>query len=623
MKFLNKLSISTKLVTSYLLVGIITLLTISIILYSIFKETIINKTTNQLTSVNVLKKRYVEDFFLNTIRDIRDDEYQLTSFHSMNILHVLDNKQFINSNDSIYHSSRLAIYSNIIFMDSVGYILKRATNNPLSDSTLKLLLLQFQSVHTDSSNEIFFTDITNTHGIKQVQVVCAFKVQKAAVWGLYFINHSFINDIIETRTGMGKTGESYLVGNDFYMRSNSRFLKNELPSNIQVKTPATDRAFTNPQVQKDDIISDYRGVKVISVHSKINLPGIDWVLISEIDVDEAMAPIDKIRGYMTGVALFISLTLIIVTLFLVNKIVSPLKNLTQLVKNISIGKFDLPFQKQNFSGDEIGKIEDAIIHLQQRISDTASFADNIGKGDFSADYKAASSEDTLGNSILKMRAELIAAKQKEELLTKQRTSALIEGQEKERERLARELHDGLGQMLTAIRLRIGLLKEDSQSKKDIQKIIDDTIQELRKISNNVMPAVLIDFGLEAGLKTLADYSSKLYNIPVRLNYASFKHPQSPKNIFDIHVSLYRISQEAINNAIKHSNTSEIVINVIEDAKSIETLISDNGVGFDHCQLKEGKGLGNMDERAKLIDGRFKIDSSSKGTSISIFVPLVF
>ncbi len=622
MNFIKKLTISTKLAISYLLIGVVTLFTVSFALYYIFKKTIIDKTTNQLVAVNVIKKKSIEDFFLSIIRDVRDDEYQLSTFHSVENLHILDNTHSINSNDSLFNASRSSVYEDIVFIDSSGNILKHASSLKfVNDSALKNIQQQLLSEHASNSNNIFFIDITNQYGVKHAQMLCVFKLRTASVWGIYFINQSYINDIVEIRSGMGNTGESYLVGDDLYMRSRSRFLQNTLPSNIQVKTQATNDAFSSKNVRGGAIIKDYRGVEVINVYSRINIPGINWVLISEIDVSEAMAPVITIRNYMVVVAALISIVLMIITLILVRRIVDPISNLTLLIDDISLGKFNQPFQKQNFSEDEIGKVEDAIINLQQRISATASFADEIGKGNLSASYNVMSSEDTLGNALIKMRADLIDIKRKEKLLTKQKTSALIEGQEKERERLARELHDGLGQMLTAIRLRIGLLKEETQSRKDIQQIIDETIQELRRISNNVMPAVLIDFGLEAGLKSLVDYSSKLYHIPVQLSYKSFPTEYKPMYSFDINVSLYRIAQEAINNAIKYSNTSEIFVKVIENNNQIEMSIRDNGTGFDVKKESSGKGLGNMSERAKLIDGKFYIESSSKGTSISIFVPL--
>lgn len=624
--YINKLTISTKLAISYLLIGIVTLLTISSILYYIFKKTILDKTTNQLIAVNVIKKKSIEDFLIGTIRDIRDDEFQLNSYplKSIGNLHILDKTYFMNNNDSIYNSSVLSVYEDIVFMDSIGNIIKHATNsNFLTPSAFKDLQHKFKLNHASTGNEIFFCDITNQYNVEHAQLLCVFKIKHASVWGVYFINHSYINDIIEIRSGMGSTGESYLVGGDLYMRSKSRFFENANPSKIQVKTEATEHVFSNTELREGSIIDDYRGVPVISVQSKIDIPGVDWALISEIDVSEAMATVNTIRDYMIGVAVLISLVLMVVTLILVRQILDPISNLTRLIDTISLGKFNQSFQKQNFSEDEIGKFEDAILNLQQRIAETASFADEIGKGNLSAEYKAIGIEDTLGNALLKMRVDLIDSKAKEKLLTKQKTSALIEGQEKERERLARELHDGLGQMLTAIRLRIGMLQDEHKSKKEIQQIIDDTIKELRRISNNVMPAVLIDFGLAAGLKSLVDYSMKLYRVPIVLTYDSYSYDEKPKTNFDINVSLYRIAQEAINNAIKYSDTSEIRIALIEKAHSVEMEISDTGKGFDVKANMDGKGIGNMNERAKLIDGTFSIKSSKQGTIINIVAPIQF
>ena len=622
--FVDQLTISTKLAISYLLIGIVTLLTVSTILYLIFKKTIIEKTSNQLFTVNVIKKKSIEDFLSGIFREIRDDEFQLNALNSINNLHILDKNYKINSNDSLFNPSMLPTYKDIVFMDSLGHVVQHTSrSNYLSDSALSYLHHQFKHTHASLQNEIFFVDITNLFDEAHAQLLCVFKLKNASIWGIYFINHSYLEDILEIRSGMGNTGESYLVGTDFYMRSKSRFLQDTPPHSILVKTEATLNAYKNETPKNSSVIKDYRGVEVISVQSNINIAGVDWLLISEIDLNEAMAPIVVIRNYMVGIAVLISFALMIITLVLVRRIVNPIENLTRLIDTISLGKFNQPFRKQNFSKDEIGKIEDAIINLQKRIFATATFAEAIGQGDFSSEYKALSVEDTLGSALLKMRDDIVDGKEKEKILTKQKTSALIEGQEKERERLARELHDGLGQMLTAIRLRIGLLKEDTQSKKDIQQIIDDTIKELRRISNNVMPAVLIDFGLEAGLKSLVDYSSKLYHLPVELSYEKYNHPLLPKNNFDITISLYRIAQEAINNAVKYSNMTAITIEVYESGKEISMLIKDNGVGFDLNKKSKGKGLGNMNERAKLIDGKFDIESTSRGTSISICVPLFF
>jgi two-component system NarL family sensor kinase len=622
--FIERLTISTKLAISYLLIGIVTLLTVSIILYLIFKKTIIEKTSNQLVAVNVIKKKSIEDFLSGIVREIRDDEFQLDALNSVSNLHILDKNYKINSNDSLFNPSMLPTYKDIVFMDSLGRVIQHTSRlNYLSDSTLFFLHHQFKDSHASLQNEIFFVDITNLFHEAHAQLLCVFKLRNASIWGVYFINHSYLEDILEIRSGMGLTGESYLVGTDFYMRSKSRFLQNTLPHTILVKTDATLNPYTPNNPQHGTVIKDYRGIEVISVQSKINIAGVDWLLISEIDLNEAMAPVVTIRNYMLAIAVFISFALMIVTLVLVKRIVNPIENLTRLIDNISLGKFNQPFRKQNFSKDEIGKIEDAIINLQKRISATASFAEAIGQGDFSSEYNALSDEDTLGSALLKMRDDIVDGKEKEKLLTKQKTSALLEGQEKERERLARELHDGLGQMLTAIRLRIGLLKEENQSKKDIQQIIDDTIKELRRISNNVMPAVLIDFGLEAGLKSLVDYSGKLYHLPIELIYTKFNYPQAPKNNFDITISLYRIAQEAINNAVKYSGMTTITIEVHESAQQIDMLIKDNGSGFDVNKKSQGKGLGNMNERAKLIDGKFYIESTNRGTSISICVPLFF
>ena len=229
---------------------------------------------------------------------------------------------------------------------------------------------------------------------------------------------------------------------------------------------------------------------------------------------------------------------------------------------------------------------------------------------------------------------------------KLRTSYLIAGQEDERKRLSRELHDGLGQMLTAIKLQIegleaGLKRAEINSTgkglttypksiASLKKLVTQTMQETRTISNNLMPAVLSDFGIVPAIKMLAENDR---SETVEVTFESNLTTDAPRLDKNVEIMLYRITQEAVSNAVRHAHPSHIQIELVERDKFIHLIVSDDGRGFRVANqqpplLKPAKngrppsqGLHNMQERANLLNGKLKISSvPGKGTKIQVSIP---
>lgn len=212
---------------------------------------------------------------------------------------------------------------------------------------------------------------------------------------------------------------------------------------------------------------------------------------------------------------------------------------------------------------------------------------------------------------------------------KVRSYSLIEGQEVERKRLALELHDGIGQMLTGIKLQSEHLKsfkfvneKQQKSFDDLQNLISETIMATRAVSFNLAPSVLSDFGLVPAIKLFAEQYQKAGRIPIEI-MGSLNKRLAEK----VEIGLYRIVQEAIHNAQKYSKAKSIKINLEEKEKSILLEISDNGNGFDQ-KLKSnlagigGTGISNMHTRVELLNGSFEIYSElKKGTKIIVNVPI--
>jgi signal transduction histidine kinase len=209
---------------------------------------------------------------------------------------------------------------------------------------------------------------------------------------------------------------------------------------------------------------------------------------------------------------------------------------------------------------------------------------------------------------------------------KVRAASLMEGQEKERKRLSLDLHDGIGQMLTGLRLHSEKVKsfnfasqKQAKSFEELQNLIQETIETTRTVSFNLAPSVLSDFGVIPAIRILAERVSKMSEITI--DFQEIKLPRLPENI---EVCLYRITQEAIHNAVKYSKSSLITVQLFDNQGFIELIISDDGNGFDLPVVRKklgGSGLKNMQARAELLNGSFKIQSKvGKGTTIKVEIP---
>jgi signal transduction histidine kinase len=209
-----------------------------------------------------------------------------------------------------------------------------------------------------------------------------------------------------------------------------------------------------------------------------------------------------------------------------------------------------------------------------------------------------------------------------------RSAYLVEGQEEERKRIAREIHDGLGQMLTALKFGIervsnspNLSYDDQKNLMDLQFMVSDTISEVRTISFNLMPTVLSDFGIASALKLLTSQVAKHSGVAIGF-HSNLSADRLPKNV---EVGLYRISQEAIHNAVKYAKAKEINVELIRKKRNIFLKISDNGSGFSFNEIASpteakgpGNGISNMKERAFLINGDIKIITDpGRGTEIHL------
>ena len=210
----------------------------------------------------------------------------------------------------------------------------------------------------------------------------------------------------------------------------------------------------------------------------------------------------------------------------------------------------------------------------------------------------------------------------------QLTEKLFQSQEEERRRIARELHDEAGQSLTAIKLGLDRLEEnhspnDTHLKEEIGEIrnmIKRTSSEIRRLSYHLHPTLLIDLGLEPALELYFKEIESHSTLDIEFNMVGFDHRMDP----DIETVIYRFSQEALTNTLKHSGAETFVLSIIKSYPHIIFRAEDDGVGFDTQIVgKDRRSLGiiGMRERATLLGGTFQLRSlPGEGTRIRIEIP---
>ncbi len=204
--------------------------------------------------------------------------------------------------------------------------------------------------------------------------------------------------------------------------------------------------------------------------------------------------------------------------------------------------------------------------------------------------------------------------------------------EEERARISRELHDGLGQILSGMLIGLDMLEEKvpaslqnvKRGLRQIKVLTEKTLDDLRRLSHDLRPSLLDDLGLLDALQWLADYLSERCGWTVRLVVDADFSRLSP----EIETTLFRISQEALNNIKKHAGATQVTIRLSQKSDAVELEIEDDGRGFDPVALSEnsypergGIGLLSMKERATGVGGKFFIEAEAeKGTKLKVVIP---
>lgn len=600
------ISLGEKLVLYVIMLGIVAIAIISTFLFYSAKDALMERTFDQLTSLRTTKKLQVEEFFNDRRRDVAflsESEDTRNLLKSLETKHDLPGNHFLKRNDQLLSGIRN-------FMDKYKllkshfrsvFILDRPTGKMVGGSFSGRMLIGSLTSLGNLDKKLFTEN--EISGRVVIQDECNDSVSKIPV--IYFgtgikknpsdqlpsaglliaelsldaINQIMLNN--DPKSGLGQTGETYLVGQDFLLRSSSRFIPNSILI-TRVKTKAAMQAFEIPEGHM--IVSDYRNIPVLSSFSRLDIPGLRWVILAEIDLSEASIPFMKMRTKTLIISSMITLAFFMLVFIIARRITQPIVRLRNAVINLGKGEYDilLPITTR----DEIGALTEAFNEMVFQIRQKTT----------------------------ELKVERSG-----------RLRSMIDGEEMERQRLSRELHDGIGQALIAIKLRLdSLLYENSDGMKksigDLKHQFDQIIDEIRRMSNDLMPSVLEAFGIVIALSNL--FAKTTENAGIKIIFKHNGYFEIPGKTIKTYI--YRISQEAINNVVKHAEASEVIVNLSNDDNWLELSIRDNGKGFDPEKVNPegGNGLYNIRERVSLLKGSTSIRSKpGQGTEIEIKIPV--
>lgn len=579
--------ITERLILYFVLIGFVSISGVSVLTYVSSREALLERSFEQLNSIKLLKKQQTEKFFNDRLRDATllgkaQDVSRLVGNLHTNGSFGLDENSYIYN-----YMLSSGYFEAMVFSDfkNFGVQLLGYSNLKPADSVQTILLSSMAKEIRHTHTPRVYDYASTSDGTHQLYITAPVQQAKDSCAGFIamLISPKHINAIMLesiSGAGFGMSGESYLVGTDSLMRSSSRFIPDAV-MNTTVNTAAVQRAFTDGNGIM--ITADYRGVKVLSSFCRLDVEGLNWVLLSEIDLKEVMLPVKRLRNQLLLLSVVLVIAVFFAAWFLSLKISAPIIRIKDAALLVSKGEFPTVNDKSN--NDEINELVETFNFMSVQLREKKT--------------------------------------QLEQEQLKQLT-AVFDGQEQERRRLSQELHDGLGQMLAGLKFKIESLESAHNTAINVELTqlrlaVTEAIEEVRNMSFNLMPAILSRFGLVKALSNLCNNMQEQTGISITFD-ANGEFDSTDTRLSNY---MFRIVQEALSNAVKHGSPAEVSVQLLEFTDFYTMIIEDNGCGFNYDPLNPpaGNGLYNMKERTAVLNGKFIMQSAPEsGTIIRVKIP---
>ncbi|HUT43474.1 MAG TPA: cache domain-containing protein, partial [Desulfobacterales bacterium] len=420
------------------------------------------------------------------------------------------------------------------------------------------------------------------------------------------MNMSLLNQITTDKTGLGQTGEIYLINKQGYMITPSRFIKNTV-LNLKVDTENARKylEFVRKYGVKTNeheafIYPDYRGVAVMGVYDHI--PEMQWGLIGKIDESEALMPLNKIKITFIIIIFSIPFAAWLGGVFVSRWIAGPIRELQEGAE--VIGQGDLDYKVATDSKDEIGQLSRAFDKMTR----------------------------DLKKKVTSLEKEMARRKQAEEELRESRQqlrnlSAYLQfAREQQRTSIAREIHDELGQLLTALKMDISFLNNRLSidqgpllnKTKSMTQLIDAGVESVQRICSELRPGLLDDLGISAAIEWQIQEFANRTGIKYRITITPEDMTLAP----DLSTAIFRIFQEALTNIVRHADATMVNVSLTQKDDELILEVADNGKGITPKQISDSKSFGllGMRERALYYNGDVKITGAQgKGSTVWVSV----
>jgi signal transduction histidine kinase len=393
---------------------------------------------------------------------------------------------------------------------------------------------------------------------------------------------TFLYRLLSDRTGMGETGEMLIVNKDVISLNELRWFRNSVLKLTLRSKPAVEASRGKTGIIE---AADYRGEMVLAAFT--NITRIGWGFVAKQDLKEVYSPINQLRSWMLAIAIITLFGVLVVAFYVSKSISNPIKALHRGGKIIGSGNLDHKVGTE--AKDEIGQLSRIIDQMMENLKTITASRDDMNK-------------------------EIAERRHLEKML--------LDIREHERRRIGYDLHDNLGQQLTAISFKTkGLentlrkkLSPEAEDAARITKLVEMSKAQVKSLSSSLSPILDKDeYCLMTAMAKLVANSERLFGIPcvVRCSETILIYNETAL------IQLYRIAQEAITNAARHARPGQIEVSLMKEDNEITLKIKDDGTGFSSQNQKNGIGLEIMKHRADIINASLDIQPSiNKGTMVT-------
>lgn len=427
--------------------------------------------------------------------------------------------------------------------------------------------------------------------------------------------------------GLGRTGHTQVVAADGTLRSDLRWLVEQpellndaavpgIPAEVANRIRQNRTAILNLALpervtaelrspsSETAIGTDLRGAEVIRSHARLNIPGLDWYLVAEMQTAEAFAPATRLLRRLMIVGGVVTLAFLAAAWVLARSVTRPVLALVSGTRALASRDFKVRLPLEG--NDEFGQLAGAFNDMAERLDETTVSRDEL---------------DAANQQLKLHQIELQALNQR-----------LIDAQEEERRRLARELHDDLSQRLAGAAIAIGTLGKGAGAAdgandvaalqarlREVHAHIAQIAKDVHGLSHRLHPAILDDLGLVAAVESECRRFFELGGPPVDFAHRGPLDDLDP----DIRLAVYRIIQEALRNILTHAAATEVRLHLEATDREVRLEVADNGRGFNRQApgWRGGLGLASMVERARLLAGTVTTTSEvGQGTMLVARIP---